>query len=76
MSGGVGRRHSSDLAFLWLWHRPATALIGPLAWEPPFAMGMAVKGQKTKDKKKKIKRRNIIQIFSIVLSVKRFDFIQ
>ena len=27
-----------DLALLWLWCRPAaTALIGPLAWEPPYA---------------------------------------
>ena len=38
MSSGVGRRRSSDLALLWLWRRPAaTALIRPLAWEPPYA---------------------------------------
>ena len=31
-------------ALLWLWHRPAeTALIRPLAWEPPYAMGAALK---------------------------------
>ena len=43
VSCGVGRRHSSDLALLWLWHRPvAAALIGPLAWEPPYAVGMAL----------------------------------
>jgi len=31
-----------DLALLWLWHRPvATAPIGPLAWEPPYAAGAA-----------------------------------
>ena len=36
---------------LWLWHRPAAvALIGPLAWEPPYAMGTALKGQKKKKK--------------------------
>ena len=41
MSCGVGRRLSLDLALLWLWCRPAaTALIQPLAWEPPYAMGM------------------------------------
>ena len=44
-----------DLALLWLWCRPAaTALIGPLAWEPPHAAGAALKRQKTKDKKKKM----------------------
>ena len=37
-----------DPALLWLWHRPeATAPIGPLAWEPPYAMGVALKRQKT-----------------------------
>ena len=47
MSCGVGRRQGSDLVLLWLWCRPAaTALIGPLAWEPPYAMGAALKRQK------------------------------
>ena len=33
-----------DPALLWLWRRPAaTALIGPLAWEPPYAAGVALK---------------------------------
>ena len=51
MSCGVGRRHGSDLA--WLWHRPATvALIRPLPWKPPHAAGAALKRQKTKKKKK------------------------
>ena len=30
----------------------ATALIGPLAWEPPYAVGEALKRQKDKKKKK------------------------
>ena len=31
-----------DPALLWLWWRPAAAaLIGPLAWEPPYAAGAA-----------------------------------
>jgi len=31
-----------DPALLWLWCRPAaTAPIGPLAWEPPYAAGAA-----------------------------------
>ena len=47
----LGRRCGSDLALLWLWHRlVATAPIKPLAWEPPYATGAALK--KTKDKKK------------------------
>ena len=46
MSCGVGHRHSSDPVLLWLWYRQAAvALIGPLAWEPPYAMGMALKRQ-------------------------------
>ena len=46
---GVGRRHGSDLALLWLWCRPvAAALIQPLAWEPPYAASAALKKQKKK----------------------------
>ena len=33
-----------DLALLWLWHRPeAVAPIRPLAWEPPYVAGAALK---------------------------------
>ena len=43
-SCGVGCRYRSVLAFLWLWYRLAVvALIRPLAWEPPFAAGAALK---------------------------------
>ena len=39
----VGCRDGLDLVLLWLWCRPvATALIRPLAWEPPYAMGGAL----------------------------------
>ena len=52
MSCGVGHRHCADLVMLWLWCRlAATVPIGPLAWEPPYAAGAALKGQKTKEKK-------------------------
>ena len=45
MSCGVGRRHSSDLMLLW--HRLATiAPIRPLAWEPPYAVGVALAKKK------------------------------
>ena len=44
MSFGVGLRHSSDPALLWLRHRSAaTALIRPLARKLPYAAGAAVK---------------------------------
>ena len=50
MSCGVGRRHDQDLALLWLWFRlAAEAPIGPLAWEPPYAMGAALKSKKKKN---------------------------
>ena len=50
VSCGVGCRCSSDPALLWLWHRPvATAPIGPLAWEPPYAAGAALNGGKKKN---------------------------
>ena len=38
VSCGVGCRRGLDPMLLWLWCRPeAVALIGPLAWEPPYA---------------------------------------
>ena len=52
MSWGVGHRHGSDPALLWLWCRlAAVALIRPLAWEPPYAVGMALKRQEKKKKR-------------------------
>ena len=37
---------------LWLWRRlAATALIGPLAWEPPYAVGAAQEMAKRQKKK-------------------------
>ena len=48
MSCGVGHRRSLDPTLLWLWHRlAATALIRPLAWEPPYAAGVALEKAKT-----------------------------
>ena len=47
MRGGVGHRCSSDLAWLWLWHKPeVAALVQPLAWEFSYAMGVALKRKK------------------------------
>ena len=53
MSCGVGRRRGSDLVLLWLWCRPAAVgPIGPLAWQPPYAMDVAL--EKTKKTKKSL----------------------
>ena len=38
---------------LWLWHRlVATGPIGPLAWETPYAVGVALEKAKNKQTKK------------------------
>ena len=57
-SCGIGRRCGSDLALLWLWQRSATvALIRPLAWEPPYAMGAALKRKKEEEEEEEKKKR-------------------
>ena len=48
MNCGVGLRHGLDPVLLWLWCR-----IGPLAWEPVYTAGAALKRQKKKKRKKK-----------------------
>ena len=50
MSYGIGHRLSSELVLLWLW-LAATAPIRPLAWEPPYATGVALKKDKGQKKK-------------------------
>ena len=53
MSRGVGRRWGSDLALLWLWCMPmAAALVQPLAWELPYAVGVTLKRQQQQNKNK------------------------
>ena len=56
VSWNVGHRCYLDLVllWLWLWHRlAATPPVRPLAWEPPYAMDMALKRQKEKKGQKK-----------------------
>ena len=59
MSYGVGHIHGLVPTLLWLWRRPAAiAPIQPLAWEPPYAAGAALKKKERKEKgniKEKIK---------------------
>ena len=44
MSCGVGRRLGLGPELLWLWCRlAAVALIRLLAWDPPYAVGVALK---------------------------------
>ena len=51
MSCGVGCRRGLDPVLLWCWYRSvATALIRPLAWETPYATGVAL--EKTKGPKR------------------------
>ena len=50
-----------DLALLCLWPA-ATALIGPFAWQPPYATSAALKDKRPKKKKKK----EIVNLCSIM----------
>ena len=60
MSCGVGGRRGLNLMWLWLWRRPvAVTLIGPLAWELPYAKGVALKRKKKKKKTEGGKRRSV-----------------
>ena len=64
MSYGIGRRFGSDLALLWFRHRPAaTALIRPVAWEPPYAAGAAL--EKVKKTKKKLATNTYLSIITL-----------
>mgnify|MGYP001189072516 CR=1 FL=1 len=57
MGCDIGHRLGSDAALLWLWCRPAaTAWIRPLAWEPPYAVGAALKRQRKEKKKKELQQ--------------------
>ena len=65
MSCGIGCRLGSDPALLWLWHRPAAAApIRPLAWEPPYAAGVALEKEKKKKTNKKKDKENYISLHS------------
>ena len=76
LSCGVGCRRGSDPVLLWLWRRPvATALIRPLAWEPPYATGAALEKAKrqtnkqTKSKKTNKKTRHTVVVGNFNTSI-------
>ena len=66
MSCGVGHRQGSNPLLLWLWYRPAAALVQPLAWELPYAIHVTLKRKKKKKEQtrlgngldKKVKEKN------------------
>ena len=67
----VGRRHGLDPELLWLWHRPsAAALIQLLAWEPPYATGVALKSKnKQTDKNNFVASNHNNHLLSLTISV-------
>ena len=57
MSCGIGHRCCSDLAFQWLWNRPAAvAHLQPLAGELSYASSAVLKSKKKKKEKRKKKK--------------------
>ena len=70
MSCGVGCRSGSDLALPWLWCRPAAvAPIQSLAWEPPYAVGVALKRQKKRPKKPKTEFKTLKVLYDYVMKI-------
>ena len=78
MSCGVGHRCGLDLVWLWLWLWPvATAPIGPLAWEPPYAVGAALKNKQT-NKQIKValgKTTGRVHLGELILLLNSYEFI-
>ena len=69
MSCGVGHRCRLDPALLWLRCRlAATAPIRPLAWELPYAAGVALEEAKRQKQTNKQQKKNSIKKFLTVLT--------
>ena len=64
MSCGVGHRHGLDPMAL---ASVAIVPIGPLAWEPPYATGKALKDKKTKGRKKTKKAKTFLLSLAYIL---------
>ena len=75
MSCGVGRRCGSDLALLWLWRRPvATAPIGPLAWDPPYAEGAALGRETNKQTNKMYTNKTRCKLLIVIVLIHQRPF--
>ena len=61
MSCGIGHRHGSDPALLWH-RRAATDPIRPLAWEPPYAVGAALKSKEKNPRHLKIQNDDVVPV--------------
>ena len=69
MSCAAGRRRSLDPALLQLGcGLAAVAPIGPLAWEPPYAAGTALKSKKKKKKVKSVVQWTKTKLYNNILS--------
>ena len=76
MSCGVGHRGGSDPALLWLWCRPvATDPIRPLAWGPPYIMGVALKRKEKKNYAKLGNDNQLKQCFPSMTFLKKANFV-
>ena len=61
----AGHRQGAHVTLLWLWCRQAAAdPIQPLAWEPPYAMGVPPTLKRNRQTKKLNMRSNIPETFS------------
>ena len=58
MSCSVGCRQGSDPALLWLWRRLVATAIRSLAWESPYAEGVALEKAKRQKKKKSTRQKS------------------
>ena len=55
---------------LWLWCRlAATVPIGPLAWEPPYAVGEALKRLKKRERERE---RDVKELYKQYFAVEMF----
>ena len=70
MSCDVGCRRGSDLVAVAVVY---AALIRPLAWEPPYATGVALKRQKRHLKKRKKERKGLGEEYSLGLVLLAFN---
>ena len=68
----VGCRCGLGPALLWFWRMPpATALIRPLAWDPPYAAGVALEKKDEKQTNKQTKNSFFTPIFLMITSERK-----